>query len=141
MVPAAIIQLERLPLTTSGKVDRDALPRPQSPIDDRPPADALERVVATLYSSLLGRQLSGVESGFFELGGHSLLATRLVSRLRRMFRVNLPLEQLFTDGSVAAVSAWLRTHPALAGKAERVAARIEQLSAMRQEERDRQREG
>jgi amino acid adenylation domain-containing protein len=106
MVPSAFVTLEGLPLSPSGKVDRDALPAPDR---SRPeiervyvaPRNETEETLARLCSELLRVEKVGVYDGFFELGGHSLLATQLVSRVRDAFQVELPLRTLFEHPTVA----------------------------------------
>jgi amino acid adenylation domain-containing protein/non-ribosomal peptide synthase protein (TIGR01720 family) len=99
LVPTAYVMLESLPLTTSGKVDRRALPEPGDGGLAReayqPPRTAVEEALAGLWSELLGVSRVGVRDDFFALGGHSLLATRLCSRLHRLLGVELPLRWVF----------------------------------------------
>ena len=105
MIPAAFVELARLPLNINGKRDQDALP---APLDTRPapesayvaPRDALEEQLASLWSELLGVERVGVHDNFFELGGHSLLATRAAVRIRCLMDVALPLTALFEHSSV-----------------------------------------
>jgi amino acid adenylation domain-containing protein len=112
MVPAAFVFLERLPLTPSGKLDRRSLPAPEqrrggvrTPFTA--PRNPLEVTLVGLWEELLDRREVGVEDSFFELGGHSLLATRLVSRVRQLLEVELPLRVLFDSETVAGVAAWI----------------------------------
>ena len=108
MLPGTLVALEDLPRTPQGKVDRRALPVPPAPAtggadagDARTPVEqSLER----LWAQMLGRQRVGVEESFFELGGHSLLATQVMSRVRRLFGVELPLRVLFETPTVAALA-------------------------------------
>ncbi|MCY1015549.1 non-ribosomal peptide synthase/polyketide synthase [Pyxidicoccus sp. MSG2] len=110
MVPSAVVMLDALPLTPNGKVDRKALPVPgvsltaASPELYVAPRTDLERRVAAIWSELLGVARVGVEDDFFELGGHSLLATQALSRLRESFGVEVPLQRLFEEPTVAAVA-------------------------------------
>ncbi|MFD2171047.1 amino acid adenylation domain-containing protein [Tumebacillus lipolyticus] len=104
MVPSAIVMLDSLPLTPNGKVDRRALPVPElnrgaEEMHVEPRTDE-ERVLATIWSELLGVEQIGVHDNFFDLGGHSLLATRLISHIRRTFGVELPLKICFEAPTV-----------------------------------------
>ncbi len=98
MVPAVFVGLEKLPLTPSGKVDRNALARRPLPGSGRQvlrPRTEVEEAVLATWSEVLGRSDLGVEDDFFALGGHSLLAVQVVSRLRRRFGAELSPRSLF----------------------------------------------
>ncbi|MET0396107.1 MAG: amino acid adenylation domain-containing protein, partial [Longimicrobiaceae bacterium] len=106
MVPAALVMLETLPLTPSGKVDRRALPEPDVAGDaDAAPSTPAEEVVAGIWAEVLGVGRVGAGTSFFALGGQSLLATQVVSRLRRVFGVELPLRALFEAPTVRELAA------------------------------------
>ena len=110
MVPSVFMPLERLPLTSNGKIDRRALPAPSRDSVVRTmeyvaPRDEVEEEVARIWSEVLGVQKVGVNDDFFELGGHSLLATQVVSRIRSAFRIELPLRTLFEETTVGALAA------------------------------------
>ncbi|MFL5513040.1 MAG: amino acid adenylation domain-containing protein, partial [Gemmatimonadales bacterium] len=100
MVPAAIVLLEKLPLTRNGKVERRALPAPEAVAaaeesGEASPLTPVEELLAGSWSEVLRvRQIKATDN-FFDLGGHSLLATQLISRLRAVFRIELPLRALF----------------------------------------------
>ncbi|MGH3379847.1 MAG: amino acid adenylation domain-containing protein, partial [Actinoallomurus sp.] len=112
MVPGTIIGLDALPLSASGKVDRAALPAPGGGreaedagfVEPRTPA---ERAVARILAEVLGVERVGAGDDFFALGGHSLLAIRLVMRLRREFDVELTINDLFAERTVAKLAAFV----------------------------------
>ncbi|MDQ6893669.1 MAG: amino acid adenylation domain-containing protein [Acidobacteriota bacterium] len=105
MVPSAFVFLDSLPLTANGKVDRRALPapdtsRPQAEKFAAPRSD-LERSIARIWSDVLRLDRVGVHENFFELGGHSLLATRVISCVRDSLRLEVSLRTLFQFPTVA----------------------------------------
>ncbi|AUX29428.1 MULTISPECIES: non-ribosomal peptide synthetase/type I polyketide synthase [Sorangium] len=105
MVPSAFAWIEALPLTPSGKVDRNALPAPSRTRPEEgdfvAPRTPPEELLAGLFADVLGRDRVSVLDSFFELGGHSLSATQLLSRLRASFAVELPLRALFETPTVS----------------------------------------
>ncbi len=109
MLPAAIVVVEELPRTPSGKIDRLALPDPDlvsaDGADYVAPRTPLEEAVAAIWAQVLGVPKVGVEDDFFALGGHSLLATQVVAQVRSDFAVELPLHSLFTYPTVTSLAA------------------------------------
>ncbi|WP_162562153.1 non-ribosomal peptide synthetase, partial [Salinispora oceanensis] len=98
MVPVVFTALERLPRTSSGKVDRRALPEiPLGPAGRTyaAPRDDIEELVASVWADVLGVDRVGRDDNFFELGGHSLRVARVVASLRKARDVELPLRALF----------------------------------------------
>jgi acyl-coenzyme A synthetase/AMP-(fatty) acid ligase len=95
MIPAAFVRLEALPLTRNGKLDRKALPEPESDAYAaaayEPPAGALEETLAQIWAECLGLERVGRHDNFFELGGHSLLAARVIALVRDRLGAELPL--------------------------------------------------
>jgi amino acid adenylation domain-containing protein len=117
MVPSAFLVLPTFPLTSSGKVNRRALPAPEAELSRQDgeyvaPRTPMEAAVARLFGELLGHARVGALDDFFALGGHSLLATQVVSRLRAMFQVELPVRVMFEARTPAALAAHLEaSHP------------------------------
>ena len=112
MIPERFVLLEELPLTPSGKIDRRALPAPDSAIaaarEFVPPRDALELRLVQLWQQTLARYPIGITDNFFELGGHSLLAVRLVSEIQARTGRELPLATLFQHATVEQLAHLLR---------------------------------
>ncbi|WP_062346052.1 non-ribosomal peptide synthetase [Herbidospora yilanensis] len=107
MVPGLWTTLAELPLNTSKKVDRRALPAPDLATftahgGGTAPRNPVEQAVAELWAEVLGVPAVGVDQDFFHVGGHSLLATRLLVRLRDLFGLDVPLRTLFEATTVSA---------------------------------------
>ncbi|MDL9946670.1 amino acid adenylation domain-containing protein [Gordonia sp. ABSL11-1] len=110
MVPSAIAMIDEVPLTTHGKLDREALPiLSTSAADDRAPRTPTEKRIAGVFAGLFGRDDITAGSSFFDLGGHSLLAARLVTTLTTEFGIDvdvrLPLDNPTVEQLAAAVNA------------------------------------
>jgi acyl-coenzyme A synthetase/AMP-(fatty) acid ligase/acyl carrier protein len=108
MLPSAIAVLDGLPRTPSGKVDRQALPDPDTLAQDDAeyvgPRTPLEEAIVEIWSQVLDLPRVGIEDDFFSLGGHSLLATQVVAQVRSNFAVELPLHSLFTYPTAASLA-------------------------------------
>jgi amino acid adenylation domain-containing protein len=109
MVPSQIVVMEQLPLTISGKVDRRALPTPENVRGKRKSAEfelrtPVEEVLVGIWKEVLGVRNLNLDDDFFEVGGHSLLATQVLSRIRDVFQVAIPLKEIFEDATVAALA-------------------------------------
>jgi amino acid adenylation domain-containing protein len=107
LIPSALVDLDSLPLSPNGKVDRRALPmpegaRPQLEKSFVAPRTPIEETIAGIWQKILGLKTVGVEDNFFDLGGHSLLATQVISRIRSAFQVeSLSLRRLFETPTIA----------------------------------------
>ena len=109
MVPAHYVLLESLPLTPNGKVDRKSLPAPS--VDSNGGTNKVvaarsqtEKTLAAIWAELLKVDSVGIDDSFFDLGGHSLLVFKAVSRIRDAFGVDLPVEDLFENPTVAGIA-------------------------------------
>ncbi|WP_433338039.1 amino acid adenylation domain-containing protein [Spirillospora sp. CA-294931] len=119
MLPSVFVFLDRFPLTTSGKVDRGALPaaRLDEQADRTPPRDEAERTVTRIWAETFARESVGLHEDFFDLGGHSLIAAQIMARLRDRLGVELSLAELLERPTPEG-------HAALARKAAPATGRI-----------------
>jgi thioesterase domain-containing protein len=109
LVPASFAVLRELPLGADGRPDRAALLARSSGEDAfRAPDDPVERVLAGLFSEVLGVPKVGVDDSFFALGGHSLRATRLIGRIRGVLGVEMPIRAVFDSPTVAGLARHVR---------------------------------
>ena len=112
MVPGAFVLLDELPLNTNGKVDRKALPNPKATYDDTvtgddAPRTEVERAIAAVWREVLGVETLGIHSNFFDLGGHSLVLVRVNSKLRELFRREIPIIDMFKYPTISSLAASL----------------------------------
>ncbi|HEV3076512.1 MAG TPA: amino acid adenylation domain-containing protein [Thermoanaerobaculia bacterium] len=113
LVPADYVPLAALPLTRHGKVDRQALPKPERALARRRQAplaarDDLELQLVAIWEETLGVAPVGIADGFFDLGGHSLLAVRLMAAVEERFGKRLPISTLFEAATVERLANLLR---------------------------------
>ncbi len=139
MVPAAFVVLPALPLTPNGKVDRRALPPPEEVRPDLeeahvPPRNAIEQVVADIWSEVLAIERVGVHDNFFDLGGHSLLAMQVIFRLRDSFQMEVSVRNVFMSPTVAELAQTLVAHEPQPGQVEKIATVLQRLKQLSLEE-------
>jgi amino acid adenylation domain-containing protein len=112
MIPSALVTVKALALTPNGKVDRRALPAPESSAGAGNIAiayrDTHEAQLAVIWEDVLGLSQVGVNDNFFEFGGHSLLAVRMLARVESTFGIKLPLISLFQAPTIELLAALLR---------------------------------
>jgi amino acid adenylation domain-containing protein len=110
MLPNLYVQLTNLPLMPNGKIDRKSLPGPifnDKEIGKATKKDGnsiLENELCQLYAEILGIEAVGREDNFFEMGGHSLMATQLVSRIKKQYQIDFPLQKIFELPTVAEIA-------------------------------------
>ncbi|EHS57413.1 non-ribosomal peptide synthetase, partial [Paenibacillus sp. Aloe-11] len=118
MVPSYLIQLEQMPLTPNGKIDRKALPAPegslQSGADYVAPRTWVEAKLAQIWQDVLGLAQVGVKENFFEIGGHSLRATTLASKIHKELNKPLPLRSIFEAPTIEQLAAVLESRDQVA---------------------------
>jgi len=110
MVPALWVVLEAFPLTPNGKIDKKALPEPDTTTllfkDHIAPRNETENNIARIWKEVLHLDQVGIHDSFFELGGHSLLAMRVISLIRKRLEVEVDIKDLFIHPTIASF-AWL----------------------------------
>jgi amino acid adenylation domain-containing protein len=113
MLPSSYIQLDAIPLTLNGKIDRSNLPARTSVVMDRmiiPPSTPTEEILVGICSALLSISEISIDDNFFTIGGHSLLAIQLIARIRSTFNnVEIPIRQLFEHQSIKKIAALIDT--------------------------------
>ncbi|MCP4156321.1 MAG: AMP-binding protein, partial [bacterium] len=99
MIPSYFVRMQTLPLTPNGKVDRKSLPEPGETAlltaDYQAPTHETEKKLAQIWREVLGLKQIGINDNFFEIGGHSLRAINVISKIKKIFQVDLPLPVLF----------------------------------------------
>jgi amino acid adenylation domain-containing protein len=140
MVPSEFVLLKSLPLNPNGKLDRQALPElsgtslqvervyvaPRTPV---------EEVLAGIWADVLKVERVGVVDNFFALGGHSLVAMQIMSRVRNVFRVDLPLRVVFEGTTVEKLARGVIAHEARPGQSEKIALVVKKMQGMSAEEK------
>ncbi|QBD77251.1 amino acid adenylation domain-containing protein [Ktedonosporobacter rubrisoli] len=135
MLPTGFVELTTLPLTSNGKLNRRALPKPErmaiaSTAAFLPPRNDVEEVIAGIWSEILQVEHIGRTDNFFALGGHSLLATRIIAQVRAVFRIPLPLRVLFEQPTVEKLASILVDQEPVPGQVEKIARLMKQVEQM-----------
>jgi amino acid adenylation domain-containing protein len=111
MVPTSWVFLDAFPMTPNGKVDRKALPRPETlraGSDYTAPETATDKAIAGVWQEVLRLERVGLDDNFFDLGGHSLLLMQVQAKLRRLLEREIPIVDLFRHPTIAALGRHLR---------------------------------
>jgi len=135
MLPAGFATLDSLPLSPAGKLDRKALElygpvKPHASSEYRAPETALEKVLAGIFSEVLGVSRVGTFDNFFELGGHSLRGTQVVSRVWEIFQIELPLRRVFEEPTVSGLAQSMLRDSAEQTRIQRTAELLMQFSSL-----------
>jgi acyl carrier protein len=110
MVPSAFVFIDSLPLTSSGKIDRLALPAPLNgdrlgvDADYLEPQTEMEQTIAAIWQQVLRIERVGIRDNFFDLGGHSLLAIQIMNRINQTFLLDLPMRVIFEESTIASLA-------------------------------------
>ncbi|MCK4259525.1 MAG: amino acid adenylation domain-containing protein, partial [Halanaerobiales bacterium] len=108
MIPSYFVQLDKMPLTANGKINREALPEPEGNVivgtEYEAPQNKIEKNLVEIWKDVLGIEKVGINDNFFELGGHSLKATVLISKIHKKLNVEIPLRQVFISPTIKELS-------------------------------------
>ena len=109
MIPSFFVYIDKLPLTSNGKIDRKALPAPDLSLrlvgdEYVAPQTSLEQELYSIWKDVLKVDKIGIYDNFFKLGGHSLLATQVISRIRNVYNIDIPLRALFEHPTISGLS-------------------------------------
>ena len=142
MIPSVFVKLDALPLTPNVKVDRKALPVPDS---SRPelgtpfvaPGSPKEEKLAKIWAGVLSLDQVGIHDNFFNLGGHSLLATQVISRVINTFKVELPIKTLFDSPTVADMAMIITQNQTKKARPEDLARMLTEVKSLSDKEAQR----
>ncbi len=109
MIPSAFIQIDKFPLTPSGKIDKKLLPKPEgvavkSKVEFVEPRSETETIIAEIVANVLNIERVGIYDNFFELGGHSMLAMQVIAKINEEFHVEIPIKSLFENPTVDGIA-------------------------------------
>ncbi len=143
MIPSVFVSLEHLPLTPGGKVDRRALPAPDTTGNVTGPGylaprTPLEEVLAGIWRDVLEVERVGIHDNFLDLGGQSMLAMRCVSAMNQLFRMKIPLRILFETANLEGLAQALRASEDQPGKLEKIARVLQKVKGVSAEELQKQ---
>src|SRR4029077_10669838 len=139
MLPSAYVVLDSLPLTTSGKVDRMALPSPKKSHHELSdafiaPTTAIEKILAKRWAEIIEIDEGGIHDDFSKLGGDSILAAQIVSEVNSIFALKRPLQTLFEAPTVAKLVEFVLMNETQPGHSDKVANLLMKIEGMSSEE-------
>jgi amino acid adenylation domain-containing protein len=112
MVPSWLVELESMPLTSNGKIDKKSLPLPftehRAVAGDEMPGNETEQILAGIWKEILRIDHVGMHDGFFELGGHSLLLMKMQLNIENHFFITIPLDILFQNDNIKTLAAYIQ---------------------------------
>ncbi|WP_312573395.1 non-ribosomal peptide synthetase, partial [Clostridium sp.] len=111
MIPSYFVQLETMPLTSNGKIDRKRLPEPEGEINTgieyEAPRNEIEEKLVEIWKDVLNVERVGINDNFFEIGGHSLKATSLVNRIWKELNIEISLKEIFKDATIKGLADYI----------------------------------
>jgi tyrocidine synthetase III len=132
MIPSYFVQIEKIPLTGNGKVDRKSLPGPDKSLAVTtgyvPPTNETEKQLAEMWQELLNVKKIGIEDNFFELGGHSLVVMNMVLRIQSSFGIEIPMMAIFNNPTVAQIASLIQIQEEKIKKFDKILTEIESLN-------------
>jgi len=118
MLPTVYVHLKSLPLTTTGKTDRKALPKPEINIligeEYIPPRNSIERALVDIWSDILKVRRISIDNNFFNLGGHSLKATQVTARIKQIFKIECPVRAIFEHSDIESLALFINNQLSVA---------------------------
>ena len=112
MIPSHFVRLKRMPLTSTGKVDRKALPEPMGGVQKKDyvaPRNSMEEALAQIWSEILSNEKVGIYDDFFDLGGHSLKAVMAISKMNSELEITIPLAELYENPNIAYIGEYIKS--------------------------------
>jgi amino acid adenylation domain-containing protein len=113
MIPSYFVRLDKIPLTPTGKVDREALPEPEIGSGGKeytPPADEIEKKLLEIWTQLMNleKEKISTDANFFQLGGHSLRAIVMISKIHKELKVTIPLAEIFRTPTIRGLAGYIK---------------------------------
>lgn len=131
MIPTSLMKIAAIPLTPNGKVDRKALPAPETNhgtgVEYVAPRTETERKMVEIWEEVLGVTPIGINDNFFQLGGHSLKITSMIARMRNSFDVDLPITEFFNYQTIAEIATMIEKNLSKQKTLEEILREIEEL--------------
>ncbi|MEH1940520.1 MAG: amino acid adenylation domain-containing protein [Nostoc sp.] len=147
MIPSTFVQMQALPLTTNGKIDRRALPVPDANRPDltegyQAPRSQLERAIATIWQEVLHLEKVGVNDNFFDLGGHSLSIVQVKNKLQENLNRSLSIVEIFQNPTIKSLTQYLSQKPEDAPSVQPMQNRIQkQIEAINRQKQQLSKQG
>uniref|UniRef100_UPI001EFA0991 amino acid adenylation domain-containing protein n=1 Tax=Bacillus wiedmannii TaxID=1890302 RepID=UPI001EFA0991 len=113
MIPSYFMEMDMIPLTNNGKVNRNALPEPDATglisSDYEAPQTVIQKDLVAVWKNVLGVSSIGIHDNFFDLGGHSLKATAVISEIHKVLHIEVPLKEIFMNPTIKELSRFIET--------------------------------